>query len=97
MAEGYHYIDEEKTQIKLDTGEDVSTALVKQIHIEKPDGSETENDASVVDNNYLQYEIPILDQIGQWKAQVYVELTSGWKGHGKTVVWTVFNQYDTPD
>ena len=97
MAEGYHFLNEENTKIKLDAETDISTALVKQIHIEKPDGSETENDATLDGTDHLEYTIPIQDQVGQWKAQIYVELTSGWKGHGKTVVWSVFNQYDTPD
>ena len=97
MAEGYHFLNEVDTKIKLDAGTDISLATVKRIDIRKPDGSESQNAAAVVDNNYLEYTIPIQDQVGQWKAQIYVELPSGWKGHGKTIVWTVFDQYDTPD
>ena len=97
MSDGYHFKDEANTVLELDSESDISSATVKQIHIHKPDGTESEHDATLEGTTKLRYTIPIQDQVGTWKAQIYVELPSGWEGHGRTFTWSVYDRFATPD
>lgn len=58
---------------------------VLKIEYRKPDGTTGDWDATVYQTNYVKKVIANgdLDQAGLWIFQVYAELESGWKGHGK--------------
>lgn len=72
--------------LKLDTGQDVSSASVKRILYRKPDGSSgywtaTQEGTSVLVYNLLNTD---LDQIGVWTFQAFVTI-AGKNGYGEYV------------
>ena len=93
---GYHFKGEVSVPLRLETGEDLTSATNKKIHVRKPNGDEFDDDATVVDSTKLEIVIPELDQAGPWKAQVGATLAP-WGGRGSTFVWEVFDLFATPD
>ena len=69
--------------IRLDTDLDLSSATVKRILYEKPDGT-TGYWTATADDTYLTYNLANgdIDQRGQWKFQTYIEV-SGEKAYGR--------------
>lgn len=93
---GYHFKGETNTPLRLETGATLTSATNKKIFVRKPDGTEFEDDATVVDDTKLEIVIPVQDQAGQWKAQAGATLAP-WSGRGSTFVWEVFENFATPD
>jgi hypothetical protein len=76
------------TQIVIDLGEDVSTASALKIVYRKPDGTVGEWTATLVNGGYgIAYVTATaadLDQVGRWKLQAKVTLSS-WNGRSSIV------------
>lgn len=71
------------TIIKIDLGEDISTATVRKIKYRKPDGTMGEWTAAAHGTTAVKYTttaVADLNQVGRWKFQAYIEMPD-WKGH----------------
>lgn len=91
-----HYQNEIGTAIILQTGVDISTATVHKIFLKKPDGTSEEKTATIENTTDLQY-ITItgdLAECGEYMAQGYVELPSGWKGYTETAEFTILSPFE---
>ena len=73
--------------IKLNCGQDITSATSTTIEVRKPDGSEVSWPATIVESTKLQYvtQEGDLDQAGDYRLQP--KLTIGdWTGRGDTAV-----------
>jgi hypothetical protein len=88
------YIGDIGTQIKLDCGQDISTATTKQIQYKKPDGTTGAWTATIDTLRYLTFTTVLgtLDQAGVWQLQAYIVMPT-WTGHGETADMIVFNLF----
>lgn len=91
MAEIKIYKGDIGTEIRLNTGVDLQSAVVS-IYYKKPSGTTGYWSSTVDDSTYVLYTIQDgdLDEAGEWTLQTYVELLSGWKGHGEIVSMMVW-------
>jgi len=91
-----HYENEIGTAIILETGSDISTATVHKIFLRNPDGLVVEKAATIEGTQNLQYITVDQDLVpsGEWKAQGYIELPSGWKGYTETADFTILNRFE---
>lgn len=89
------YVGDVGTIITVDCGEDISTATVNQLAVQKPDGTVVTWEASVYNTNYLRYTVQTddLDQAGVYKVQSKITLPS-WSGLGETDEFTVYEAYE---
>lgn len=89
------YVGDYGTVISVDCGEDISTATVTELKVQKPGGDTVTWTASIYGTDYLRYIIQDgdLDEAGVWKVQAAVTLPS-WKGLGETDTFTVFEAYE---
>ena len=71
------------TEVVLDCGTPLATAIVMQIRARGPKNSRKTFTATLEAPNSIVYSLLSgdLDQPGLWKLQAYVELP-GWKGYG---------------
>jgi hypothetical protein len=77
------YVGDIGTQIIVDTGEALASAIKTQLKIKKPDGTTVTKEATVSDVTKLLYAAIAgdLSAVGEYIVQAYVEF-SDWKGHG---------------
>jgi hypothetical protein len=89
------YVGDIGTIVTVDCGEDISTATVNQLMVQKPDGTIVTWEAAVYNTNYLRYTIMDgdLDQAGVYKVQSKITLPS-WSGLGETDEFTVNEAYE---
>lgn len=94
---GKTYVGDVGTRITLTLGEDASTATVRTIKYEKPNGSVGGWDAELgADNESIYYDTASaddLDQAGTWTLESYVEMPTG-KWHGERVRLRVYDPVD---
>ena len=100
MSETFHYIGDIGTVIELETGEDLTSATVTEIHIEKPDDSTVILSGAAIagesGNSKIQATLFDLVLSGTYTVQAYVELPTPWKGFGKSATFRVYKKYATP-
>ena len=88
------------TKIQLDAGSDISTGDVFKIYYEKPNGvtgiwpAELEGTQIIY---YITLTASDLDQVGEWKFQIYVELPTPWKGRGDIASLQVYDKIAEPE
>jgi len=89
------YINDTKTEIKLDAGQDISTQTTLEIHWKAPDDTTGEWTASLnADNQTVEYTNPNPWLIaGIWKFQIYVELPD-WEGNGETYERKIYDLFE---
>lgn len=96
IQDGKIYVGDIGTRIRLDVGEDVSTATSVTIEYKKPSKVEGSWSAAVeVENNTIVYHMTALnelDEAGEWKLQAYVDLGQ-WKGLSETVNMMVYKKF----
>lgn len=79
-------------KFRLNFGESLDTATVKQIRFSKPNGEVVTYDGQVYESNYLEYTTvdDELDVEGDWYASIYVEAPY-FSGYSGTFVFKVKN------
>lgn len=82
------YVGDDGTEVSLDCGVNISTAIVRKIKVTKPDGVASELAADADGTTAIKGVMGVLDQAGEWRLQAYIEMP-GWKGRGKPCVMTV--------
>jgi len=96
MTGGVPFVGDTGTRVKLDCGEDISTATVMRVKYEKPDGTDgywtAALDLSDADTETIYYDTLAadFDQSGRWRLQSYIEMP-GWAGHGEIVYLRVYD------
>jgi len=92
MADRPH-VGDTGTRIRLDCGQDVSTASVRRIRYVKPGGISgywtAAQDGSDSQKIYFDTLTDSLDVKGAWKLYSYIE-KGGWAGHGEEVAMQVY-------
>lgn len=89
------YQNEINKLLKLDCGEDISTATAQSISVRKPDGTTATWSGTVIESNYVQHatEAGDLDQTGTYLVQSVVTL-SGVVRKGNTAEFYVYSQFN---
>lgn len=92
---GKIYKDDYGLVFTVDCVQDISTATVTQLKVQKPGGAVVTWTASIYDSTHLQYTVQDgdLDESGVYKIQAAVTLPS-WKGLGETDTFTVYESYE---
>lgn len=95
MEQEKYYVGDTGTVIRLDVKVDISSATVRKIKAEKPDGTEVVWDAVAIGSNLIAYTTlaGTLDQAGEWKLQADVTTPAGrWDGAtAKIMVYAAFD------
>ena len=70
-------------QLKLNTGVDITSATVSNVHYRKPSGATGSFTGAVTGTYYVSYTLQTndIDEMGEWEFQSYVE-KSTWKLRG---------------
>lgn len=82
------FVNDTGTQIRIDIGVQSSDIQSSKIKCRKPDGTIVEWIATpIVNSTEIFYDVVSgdLDQVGRYKLQPFVILSSGWSGHGPQV------------
>jgi hypothetical protein len=92
MADKPH-VGDEGTRIRLDCGQNVTTASTRRIRYVKPDKTtgywDASQDGTYTDRIYADTTSTTLDQPGEWELYSYIE-KGAWKGHGEVVKMQVY-------
>jgi len=86
------FVNDVGTKLVFDVGIDTSQITKAEIHVRKPDktnvtwSAQTELNST---NIYYILQQNDVDMVGVYKLQPYLELSSGWKGHGTPVYMEV--------
>jgi hypothetical protein len=88
------YIGDIGTIIRIDMGEDISTASGLKLKVQKPNGTEVVWVPIIDASNYLSYTTvdKDIDQIGVFKITPQMVLGE-WSGSGDTVSFIVYGLY----
>lgn len=88
------YQNEINKLLKLDCGEDITTATAQSISVRKPDGTSETWTATIVDSNYVQHATIAgdLNQAGTHLVQAVVTL-DGVIRRGNTAEFYVYPQF----
>lgn len=91
---GKHYQDEIGTNVLVNVGTDISTAITTNLKVKKPSGAIATWAASVVNSNYLSYdsEVGDLDEVGRYELQASLVI-GGWTGLGETDSFIIYDPY----
>jgi len=83
------------TKIILDAGSNISTGTAFKIYYEKPSGATGSWDAELEGTQTAYYitQTTDLDQSGEWKFQLYVELPD-WKGRGDIASLQIYDKIE---
>lgn len=83
------------TVIDVDTSTDLSTAIILELRIKKPSGTEVVWAGALHDTTKIRYTIDAadFDEVGTYQVQAYVALPS-WSGWGDTTSFAVYDQYE---
>lgn len=88
---GKIYINDKGTEVILDCGEDISTAIETRIYYKDPEGNEGNWIGAIYNLNYIRYVNPNEWGIsGIWKFQSYVLFATGYHFYGKTYEEEIF-------
>lgn len=89
---GKIYIGDIGTVLTVNVCEDISTATVTDLLIEKPDGTTETWSGTVYNSTYIRYtsQSGDFDQAGKYIFQAYIEM-SGWSGRGTLDSFRVHN------
>ena len=89
------YIGDVGTIIRVDAGQDISTATTLDIKYRKPDGTEATWTGVLDGTNFVRYTTIAgdLDQTGGWQIQLVIALP-GWSGCGETTGFTVYEKWE---
>jgi hypothetical protein len=89
------YINDANTDILLDCGRDVSTAMLREINVLKPNGDQEVWPAFLSGTNLIGYttNADTFDMAGTWKLQAHIIIGQGeWRGETATLtVYAPFN------
>jgi len=79
------------TKIKLNSGQDISSASKIQIRFKKPGGTKGVWAAVLEGTQYGYYILKSgdMDENGVWEVQLYVEIDN-WKGYGEIATFTAY-------
>ena len=82
------------TKIRLDAGQSIADQTQILIRYKKPDDSVAFWTAILEGTDYGIYytEDGDLDQTGVWELQLYIETSTGWKGHGDILKMYVYKR-----
>lgn len=91
---GKYYVGDVGTEIIVDTCSDISTSTVRDLLVEKPDGTRVTWHGSVYETTKIRYVVRAgdFDQAGEYSVQAYVEMP-GWTGKGNTVTFKVTGEF----
>ena len=80
------YIGDIGTELRFDTGSDISDATIMKIIYEKPSGATGTWAGSLLGTTKINYvtQADDWDETGKWTYQIYIE-TPSWTGHGDKV------------
>lgn len=83
-------------EIRLDTGQSLTSATLKEIHVQKPDGSEVKWTALQYNSTTIYYVTASgdLNDAGEYTLQSYVEWGSSSKHLGESVMLKVYDMYE---
>jgi len=89
------YQNEINKLLKLDCGEDITTATAQSVSVRKPDGTTDTWTASIVDSNYIQHATVSgdLDQNGTYLVQAVVTI-DGVIRRGNTAEFYVYPTFN---
>lgn len=91
-----YYVGDVGTTLVVSTGNNLTTATLIKLKVQKPDGTEHTWDAIINPalNTQILYTVVAgdLDQLGTYKVQAYVEFPSG-KWRGNTASFKVVAHY----
>jgi hypothetical protein len=90
------FVGDVGTKIRLDAGQDISSASLIQLKYKKPSGETGTWTGTLEGTDYAYYitqaaSEPDLDENGRWQIQLYVELPT-WQGHGEISYFHVYNR-----
>lgn len=89
------YVNDIGTILRINCGENISSASGLTIHIKKPNGVVMTKSASLFGSNAIQYTTVAgdLDIPGTYYANPAMTL-GGWTGRGSTVSWRVYEEFE---
>jgi hypothetical protein len=95
----YFYKGDIGVQIDVQTNTDLTTATTKTLKIRKPSGTTADWTATVIGSaslGNLRYTTVSgdFDEVGEYRMQAYVELSSGQKFYGDVDTFTVYDTYE---
>jgi hypothetical protein len=88
------YVNDIGTEIIVETGSDITLAVVKELQVKKPSGKVVIWESEVYNTTKLRYVVQPgdWDESGTYTIQAYVELPH-WSGHGDSVTLKIENLF----
>lgn len=86
-----YYVGDVGTEIIVDTCENITTATLVKLMVQKPDGTNHEWIGAVYDTTKIRYVVQAgnFDQAGTYLVQAYVQMP-GWAGRGNNTSFKIY-------